>query len=351
MAIQMKKSCSTNCAEFGKLPDGQTVHLFTLENSQGMVAKISTYGAVLTELHVPDRNGKLDNVVLGFDNLDQYLQKHPHFGGTIGRYANRIANATFNVDGKDYALAANNGPNTLHGGKESWEKRLWKAESGQSSLSAWVELSYISPDGEEGFPGKVEVVVTYELTAGNSLVIKYQAVTDKATPISLTNHSYFNLSGAGNGDILDHTVQMQASHYLPVDATQIPTGEIASVIDTPFDFTQPHKIGERIAQTGKGYDHNFVINLTDRNSDIATVYDESSGRRMTVRTTYPGVQLYTGNSLDGTITGNGGNYPKNSALCIETQQFPDAMHHANFPNCILRPGDQLTSVTSYTFSV
>lgn len=335
--------------DFGKLPDGGKALLYTLTNSAGMTVKITNYGGTVTELHVPDKQGKTANVVLGFDNLKQYLEPHPHFGGIIGRYANRIAGASFNLDGKQYQLFANNGPNTLHGGKVGFDKRLWKSEAGQDKDKVWVKLKYVSPDGEEGFPGKLKCEVTYELNDNNQLIILYRATTDKATPVSLTNHSYFNLAGAGSGDILDHRLEMHASHYTPVDDKLIPTGEIAPVAGTVFDFTDEHAIGERIAKIPPGYDHNFVFDKGDKSGDLVILTDPKSGRRMTVQTTLPGVQVYTGNWLDGTLNGNGGTYNKFGAVCLETQLFPDSMHHENFPNVILRPTEEWFSVTRYSF--
>lgn len=337
-------------APFGKTAAGENVQLYTLRNNSGIVAKITNYGGTITELYVPDREGKLANVVLGFDNLKQYEQEQPYFGAIIGRYANRIANAKFSLDGREHTLFANNGAATLHGGKVGFNRRVWKASPGKDKDKVWLKLSYTSPDGEEGFPGKLKTDVTYELNNDNSLVILYRATTDKATPISLTNHSYFNLSGAGSGDVLDHKLEMHASNYTPVDDKLIPTGEIAPVKGTVFDFTTEHCIGERISKVpGGGYDHNFVLDEGDKGGEVIALTDPKSGRKMTVHTTLPGVQLYTSNFLDGSLKGNGGTYNKHGAVCLETQLFPDSVHHDNFPNAILRPTEEWFSVTRYTF--
>jgi aldose 1-epimerase len=337
---------------FGKLKDGQTVHLYTLTNKSGAVAKIMTYGATLTELHVPDRHGNLGDVVLGFDNLAAYEKGHPFFGSTVGRVANRIAKGAFTLDGKSYKLAVNNGPNTLHGGLKGFDKRVWKASE---LAGAAVEFRYTSPDGEEGFPGAVKTTVRYTLTDDNALRIDYHATADKATPINLTNHSYFNL--AGEDEVRDHVVQFNADSYTPVDSTMIPTGEVKSVAGTPFDFRKPTPIGQRIDDVGGnpgGYDHNIVVRRRSPNRTLvkfATVFDPVSGRLMEVSTTQPGVQFYTGNFLDGSLTGKRGVvYNKRFGFCLEAQDFPNAVNEPKFPSSVLRPGETYRQTTIYKFS-
>jgi aldose 1-epimerase len=339
-------------SEFGKLADGSTAHLYTLKNSKGMTVKVTDYGLIITEILVPDRNGKSGDVVLGFDNLDQYLKGHPFFGAIAGRYANRIAKARFSLDGKDYTLAANNGKNHLHGGKVGFDKKLWAAQDVSSGNHAAIEFKYTSKDGEEGYPGNLTLSVRYTLTDDNELIIDYSATTDKKTVINVTNHSYFNL--AGSGDVLDHELQIEADQYTPVDSELIPTGEIASVKGTALDFTSPHKIGERMEKTGLGgYDHNFVLRggVTGKPRLAARAYEPKSGRVMEVFTTEPGVQLYTGIGLNGTLTGVGGvKYPKSGGFCMETQHYPDSPNKANFPSVVLEPGKEFHSVTSFKFS-
>jgi aldose 1-epimerase len=338
---------------FGKLDDGATIEQYTLKNSKGAVAKVITYGATLTELWMPDKNAKMGDIVLGFDNLKGYLGDQPYFGGTIGRYANRIAKGKFTLDGKEYTLAINNGPNSLHGGKIGFNRRVWKAEPLKGTKDAAVRFTYVSKDGEEGYPGNLTVSVTYTLTDDNALKIYYTAKTDKATPINLTNHSYFNLAGAGNGNILKETVWLDADHFTPTDNTLIPTGEIKSVAGTPYDFREPMEVGARIADIPKvgGYDMNYVLNgPAGKLRRIAEVKDSSSGRQMEVWTTQPGVQLYIGIGLDGSIHGIGGAYEKYGALCLETQHYPDSVNHPNFPSAILRPGEEFRSETIYRFS-
>jgi aldose 1-epimerase len=341
---------------FGKMPEGKEVDQYILTNARGMQARVITYGAILTELRVPDRNGKLGNVVLGFDNLNDYLAGHPFFGATVGRYANRIAGARFTLDGQEYKLAANDGRNSLHGGKKGFDKALWKAEQVVSTRGVGVELTYHSPDGEEGYPGNLTATVTYMLSlTSNTLHLDYQATTDKATPVNLSNHSYFNLAGPASGDILKHELRLHASRYTPVDDELIPTGEIKPVKDTPLDFNTPHRIGERIAQLQPrpgGYDHNFVLDSdTSSLRRAALVTESTTGRVMEMRTTEPGVQFYTGNFLDGKIKGQGGVvYRKHQAFCLEAQHFPDSINQKNFPSVILRPGKTYRQRTQYKFS-
>ena len=341
-------------SSFGKLPSGKPVYLFTLKNANGFIAKVTNYGAIITELHVPDRKGRLGDVVLGFDNLKQYLEGNPaYFGCTTGRVANRTAKGRFTLEGKAYKLAVNNGPNALHGGIKGFDKVLWKATP---LKGATVRFDYTSADGEEGFPGKLAVTVVMKLTDANELVIDYTAATTKATPLNLTNHTYFNL--AGQGDIKNHKLTIGADFYTPVDATQIPTGEICSVKDTPLDFTKPVAIGKRFAALGGkpiGYDHNFVLRGDSTNSGLpafcARAVDPKSGRVMEVFTTEPGVQLYTGNWLDGSLTGKGGIvYEQHAGFCLETQHFPNSINTPYFPDTILRPRQTYGQVTIHRFS-
>ncbi len=344
---------SVETSVFGKLDDGTEIQMYTLKNRTGAYAKVITYGATVTELWVPDRNGQLGDVVLGFDNLKDYLGPHPHFGGVIGRFANRIAKGKFTLDGRQYTLAINNGPNTLHGGNVGFDRRVWKAEPIEYANAAGVRMTYISADGEEGFPGRLTVTVEYTLTPENSLKITYAASTDKPTIVNLTNHSYFNLAGAG--DVLKDELEMNADSYTPVDATLIPTGEIKSVRGTPLDFTKPTSIGARSTpldpKTG-AYDFNYVVNGKQGELRLAArVSDPRNGRIMEVWTTEPGVQLYTAIGLDGSIVGKRGvAYPKFGAVCLETQHYPDSINHPNFPSTILRPGSIFQSQTIYKFS-
>jgi aldose 1-epimerase len=335
---------------FGKLSDGTTPDLFTLTNSAGLVAKITNYGTILTELHVPDRQGKLTDVVLGFDNLNQYLVGHPYFGCTVGRVANRIAKARFSLNGKVYALAANDGANSLHGGLKGLDKVVWRAEP---QTGAAVKFSYISPDGEEGYPGQLEVVVIMSLADANEFRIDYSATTSAPTPVNLTNHSYFNLAGAG--DVLGHELLIAADSFTPTAPTLIPTGEIKPVKGTPMDFTGPLPIGSRFNQLqGKpiGYDTNFVVRGQAGHLRMAArVHEPRSGRVMEVETTEPGVQLYTGNFLDGSLMGKRGVvYRQHTGFCLETQHFPDAPNQPAFPSIILQPGQTYRQTTVHRFS-
>jgi len=339
---------------FGKLEDGTVIELFTLKNSRGAVAKVITYGATLTELWVPDRAGKEADVVLGFDELKGYIGDHPHFGGIIGRYANRIAKGKFRIDGQEYTLATNNGPNTLHGGNIGFDHRVWKGEPVTDAGGEAVRLTYVSPDGEEHFPGTLTVTVVYTLTEENALKIDYTAKTNKATALNLTNHSYFNL--AGGGDVLGYRLTLNASRYTPVDSTLIPTGELAPVKGTAYDFTKPMSLGAHTPELAKikeagGYDINFAVDgESGKLRRAAKVADAKSGRAMEVWTTEPGVQLYTANWLDGSIKGKGGvAYQRYGAVCLETQHYPDSPNHANFPNTVLRPGEVYHQETIYKF--
>jgi aldose 1-epimerase len=340
---------------FGKTSDGTAVDLYGLTNGHGVTAKVMTYGAILTELHVPDRDGKLDDVVLGFENLEGYLAGHPYFGATVGRVANRVARGRFTLDGKEYRLATNNGPNALHGGRKGFDKVVWQAEELQGAGSPAVRLRYRSPDGEEGYPGNLVVVVTYTLNDDDALRIDYEATTDKATPVNLTNHSYFNLAGPRAGEILGHELMLAADKYTPSDNTLIPTGEIKPVHGTPLDFTTPAMIGARFGQLKgdpAGYDHNFVLGGDGRSPALAArMYEPKTGRVLEMSTTEPGVQFYTANFLDGTLKGKGGVvYRKHAGFCLEAQHFPDSVNHPEFPSTILRPGQTYTQTTIYKFS-
>lgn len=334
---------------FGQMRSGDSIYLYTLTSEDGIVVKITNFGGIVTEIITPDKEGIKGNIALGFDNLEQYLAGHPNFGALIGRFGNRIAKGTFKLNGETYNLAINNGNNTLHGGIIGFDDVVWEAEIVETKSGEGLQLKYLSKDMEEGYPGNLDVTVLYELV-GKDLEISYWATTDKATPVNLTNHSYFNL--AGEGTILDHILELKASHYTPVDNELIPTGEIASVAGTPFDFTKPKAIGLDIEKTEGGYDHNFVI---DRNGTelewFARLTDKKSGRTLEVLTTEPGVQFYTGNFLDGTIASNGTVYVKNFGLCLETQHFPDSPNQPHFPSTILEPGEKYHTKTVYRFGV
>jgi aldose 1-epimerase len=336
--------------------DGHAVDLYTLTNRHGVVAKIMTYGGIITELHVPDRDGKLGDVVLGFDDLKGYLGGHPYFGALVGRVANRVAKGRFTLDGKDYKLAVNNGPNALHGGLKGFDKVVWKAEPIKTDHGAALQLTYTSADGEEGYPGTLKATVVYTLTDDNALKIDYKATTDKDTPVNLTNHSYFNLAGPASGDILGHQLRIEADSYTPVDDTLIPTGEIKPVKGTPLDFTKLTPIGAHIDQLkGEpgGYDHNFVLNKRREQGPqpAVEVVEPKTGRVMEMLTTEPGVQFYTGNFLDGSNKGKGGVvYKKHQGFCLEAQHFPDSVNQPKFPSVILKPGQTYTQTTIYKFS-
>ena len=344
---------------FGKTKDGQAVDLYTFSNASGMEVRAMTYGGIILSIKVPDRNGKFDDVTLGFDSLEPYLANSTFFGALVGRYGNRIGKARFKLDGKEYKLAVNNGPNALHGGLKGFDKVIWQAESFDKPEGVGVVFRYTSPDGEEGYPGTLQVLVTYTLTDKNELTLDYHATTDKATPVNLTNHAYFNLAGPGVRDILDHQMMINADNTTPVDSTLIPTGEIKSVEGTPFDFRKPTAIGARIdandqqIKYGPGYDHNFVLNRKGEGLSLAArVVEPTTGRVMEVSTTEPAVQFYTGNFLDGTLTGKGGHvYKRRYAFCLETQHFPDSPNKPSFPSTIVKPGETYTSKTVYAFSV
>ncbi len=336
--------------------DGKTVHLFTLTNKNGVEVTISDYGGTITSFIAPDKNGTKSSIVLGFDELAGYLAKPPYFGATVGRYGNRIAKGKFTINGQAFTLAINNGQNHLHGGLKGFDKVVWTAAPITAAANPQLSLTYLSKDGEEGYPGNLTSTVTFTLTNDNALRIDYHATTDKATPINLTNHSYFNLTGDVSNTILNHTVMIDADRYTPVDTTLIPTGQLAPVAGTPFDFTKPHKIGERIKQVGGnpvGYDHNFVLNKRDTSlTKVAEVTDSSSGRKLEVYTTQPGLQFYSGNFLDGTIQNSQGK-PINqyTGFCMETQHYPNSPNTPAFPTSILQPGQTYHFITAYKISV
>lgn len=344
---------------YGKTPEGQTVDLYTLTNSHGMQAKITNYGGIVVSLTAPDRNGKFDDVVLGLGSLDAYLKGHPYFGAIVGRYANRIAKGHFKLNGVDYKLAVNNGENHLHGGIKGFDKVIWDATTVQTKDLVGISLSYVSKDGEEGYPGSLAVRVIYTLTSNNELKIDYSATTNKDTVVNLTHHSYFNLAGEGVGDILNHQLQINASRFTPTDAGSIPTGELRLVRGTPFDFNTSTAIGARINQTdqqlqfGNGYDHNWVLNgHAGELRQAATVFEPTTGRTMQVWTTEPGIQFYTGNFLDGTLTGPRGQaYQRRSGFCLETQHYPDSPNEPGFPTTVLKRGARFRSTTVYRFGV
>ncbi|MBN2450631.1 MAG: galactose mutarotase [Lentisphaeria bacterium] len=337
---------------FGETPEGHAVHLHVLTNDSGMEAAVMDYGAILVSLKAPDSEGRVGEVTLGFDRIEGYLGQHPYFGATVGRYANRIGGARFLLDGKEVRLAANNGPNHLHGGVRGFDRVLWEAEDFEEDGSAGVRLRRLSPDGEEGYPGNLDVAVTYALTDLDELRIDFEATSDEPTPVNLTNHTYFNLRGTG--DILDHVVQIPASRYTPVDEGLIPTGEIAPVQGTPLDFTAPHAVRERIAAVpGGGYDHNFVLDKKPGClACAARVEEPEGGRVLEVLTTEPGAQFYTGNFLDGTLVGRDGQrYGRHAGFCVEPQRFPDSPNQPGFPDCVLRPGGVYLHTIVFRFAV
>ena len=349
-----EENMSINKEHFGKTSEGAEVDLYTLTNANGLRVKIMTYGATITSVEVPDRDGRLANVTLSLDSLDDYLKGHPFFGSTVGRYANRIAKGKFSIDGKEYTLATNNGPNHLHGGEKGFDKVVWKTEPIKGEDSVGVAFSYQSPDGEEGYPGTLSAKVTYSLTNDNQLRMDYEAETDKPTVVNLTNHAYWNLAGGGTGDVLDHLLTLNADRFLPIDDGLIPLGELKPVGDTPMDFTHPMTIGSRIKQVEGGYDHCYVLNKTDgvtKPTFVAKITEPGSGRVMEIFTTQPGVQLYTGNFLDGTVTGGGKPFKKHYGFCLETQHYPDSPNRSEFPSTLLTPGEKYRQTTVHKFSV
>lgn len=355
----MRPPASIARAAFGTTPDGRLVDLYTLTNAHGIEVRIMTWGATIVSLRTPDRDSVLGDIVLGYDSLSRYVANSPYFGAVVGRYGNRIARGRFTLDGTTYHLATNNGPNALHGGLKGFDKQVWTADPVRTDSSVGVAMTWISRDGEEGYPGTLTARVTYSLDDHDHLTVRYEASTDKATPVNLTQHTYWNLRGAGNGDILSQVLTLNASRYTPVDPTLIPTGALDSVAGTPFDFRTGHAIGQRIEAKNAqlaiagGYDHNFVI---DRDGPglvrAARLMDPTSGRTLEIFTTEPGIQFYSGNFLDGTIHGKGGaTYLHRGGLCLETQHFPDSPNHPAFPSTILRPGERFQSETRFDFGV
>ncbi|MCP9199117.1 galactose mutarotase [Gramella sp. GC03-9] len=347
--------------DFGKTAAGEAVEQYTISNEAGLEMSVISYGGIITHLKVPNKDGKYEDVVLGFDNIQDYENGSPYFGAIIGRYGNRIADAKFSLDGEEYQLEKNDGPNSLHGGEKGFDKVVWDVEPGTSEDSASLKFTYTSKDGEGGFPGNLETTVTYTLTSDNELQIEYEATTDKKTVVNLTQHSYFNLTGDFSKTILDHVVEINADQYLPVDKTLIPTGELRSVEGTPFDFTEPTPVSEGMKleesneqlKRGPGFDHCWVLNEQDSGMRFAaSAYDPESGRYMEVMTNEPAMQFYTGNFLDGTLPAKGGgSYGKRTGFCMETQHYPDSPNQEAFPSTVLEPGETYTSQTTYKFSV
>ena len=342
-------------AEFGRTKQGEVAHIYTLTNANGCEAKITNYGGIVVSLKVPDKTGQLSDVVLGYETLDKYIEKTPYFGALVGRYGNRIGKGKFTLNGKEYTLAVNNGPNHLHGGIIGFDKVVWRAKETRKPEGVGLELTYLSKDGEEGYPGNLSVTVRYLWTNDNELRIDYAATTDKPTVVNLTNHSYFNL--ACKGDILGHELMIDADKFTPVDEGLIPTGELRNVAGTPMDFRKATAIGARIEQPdeqlkfGLGYDHNWVLNRSGSLRLVARMYEPTTGRVLEVYTTEPGVQFYCGNFLDGTITGKYGTvYHKRYGLCLETQHFPDSPNKPSFPSTVLKPGEKYASTTIYKFA-
>jgi len=351
------KHPSVTRAPFGQTPDGEAVESFTLTNAHGIELRAISYGGIIVSLRVPDRDGRRDDVVLGHDDLAGYLAKPSFFGALVGRYGNRIAGGRFTLDGRTYTLATNNGPNHLHGGVRGFDKRVWKAQPFERPGTAGLVLTRTSPDGEEGYPGNLAVRVTYTLTDRDEVGFEYFATTDKPTVVNLTQHSYFNLAGDGKRDVLGHELMIDADRFTPVDKTLIPTGVLAAVAGTPFDFRKPAAIGARIGaddeqiRNGGGYDHNFVLNgRGEGRAPVIRVFEPTTGRTMDIATTEPGVQFYSGNFLDGSVTGKAGHvYGKRYGFCLETQHFPDSPNHPGFPSTVLRPGKEYRSKTVLKF--
>jgi aldose 1-epimerase len=343
----------------GSTPEGEVVDLFSLTNVNGVKISAMSYGCIVTQLYVPDRTGSFADIVLGFDTLDAYLAGHPYLGAVVGRYCNRIAGGRFQLDGVDYRLATNNGTNHLHGGIRGFDKVVWSAEPYESSRGDGVAFTYTSDDGEEGYPGTLTIRVSYTLTDADELICEYHATTDRATHVNLSQHSYFNLRGKAEGDILGHEMMINADRFTPVDANLIPTGELRHVAGTPLDFRKPTPIGARIdlddeqLRLARGYDHNYVLNRSEDSLVLAArVHEPVSGRVMEVHTTEPGVQLYTGNYLDGSLTGKGGcTYARRQGFCLETQHFPDSPNQPQFPSTVLQPGEVYSSRTVFRFAI
>ena len=344
---------------FGKAPDGTPVELFTLKNLNGVTAQITNYGGIITTLNVPDKNGNFEDVVLGFYTLEEYIKKSPHFGCLVGRFGNRIAGGKFTLDGVEYQMAINNGPNHLHGGLVGFDKKVWTPEMITEENGSALKLTYLSPDGEENYPGNLNVDAVYRLNDDNELILTFSATTDKKTVLNLTHHSYFNLKGHGNGDILDHEIQFNSLEFVAIDSTSIPLGPLMNVSNTPFDFLQPKSIGQDIEaddeqiRNGGGYDHSFVVDGYNEKLKLAcTVWDHTSGRMMEVWTTEPAVQFYTGNFLDGSIKGKDGKvYEQRYGFCLEAQHYPDSPNHPEYPTTVLGPGEVYDQTTIYKFLV
>jgi len=353
---QTKKNSETVKKELFGNHNGKEVYLLTLTNKAGNIIKLTNFGAKINWIEVPDKSGKKENITFGYDTFDETLKGDMSFGSVVGRYANRIAGGKFSIDGVAYTTPTNNGPNTLHGGPLGWHSVVWDTEIIKDSKFPSVKFTYVSPDMEMGFPGTVNAAITYTWTDNNEIVMDYVCTTDKKTVVNITNHAYFNLHGAGNGDILDHVLTLKGSAFTPVDSVMIPTGEIRPVAGTPFDFTSPHAIGERIGDKydqlvlGKGYDHNYIL---DNKEEVdVTVYEPASGRMLEVITDQPGMQLYTGNFLDGKQIGHGGKqYNFRTGMCLESGHYPDSPNHPDFPSTILNPGEILKTTTIYRFSI
>ena len=346
------KTMSIKTEPFGQTPDGQEVSLVTMTNPNGLRAKVTNYGGILVSMEVPDKDGNLGDITLGYDKLEEYIKETPYFGATVGRYANRIGKAKFTLEGVEYTLAANNGENHLHGGTKGFDKVVWKiVDEKTDGDEAILKMKYLSKDGEEGYPGNLDCTVTYTLTANDELKFSYEATTDKTTVLNLTNHAYWNLAGQGSGDILGHELMLAADKYTPVDEGLIPTGEIKSVKDTPMDFTKPMAIGSRIEKVAGGYDHNYVLNSGGGELALCARVSEPRSRRvMEIYSTEPGIQFYTGNFLDGSITGKAGKvYNKHYAFCLETQHFPDSPNKPEFPSVVLKPGEKYETQTVHKF--
>jgi aldose 1-epimerase len=358
-AVKQRTLVRLQQGPYGRTPDNQLVEKITLRNLAGVEVTVITLGGIITSIRTPDRTGAIDDIVLGFDTLEPYFDRSPYFGSIVGRYGNRIANGRFAIDGTTYTLAKNNGPNHLHGGVRGWDKVLWAAEPFQHDSGVGVKLSYVSADGEEGYPGQVKADVTYTLTDKSALVVDYHAVTNKATVINLTQHTYFNLAGVQASDVLAHELTIHADQFVPVDATLIPTGQFAPVDGTPFDFRTPHAIGARIDDAheqiarGRGYDHSFAVKRTGPGlAPAARVVEPTTGRTLEVATMEPALQFYSGNFLDGTLTGKGGRtYPRRAGFCLETQHHPDSPNQPAFPSTVLRPGEAYRSQTVFQFGV
>jgi len=348
---ESESNMSVEKTVFGKTSEGVEVDLYTCTNANGVVLKMTNYGATTVSLEVPDRDGKMANITMGFDSLDGYLGKHPYFGATVGRYCNRIAKGKFTLDGQEYTLATNNGPNHLHGGNVGFNKVVWDAEPFETETGVGVKFTYLSKDGEEGYPGSLNATAVYTLTNDDELVVEFTATTDKPTPVNLTNHNYWNLGGEGTGTIRDHVLEIPADKYLPVDETLIPTGELADVAGTPLDFTKPEKIGARLDQIKAdpvGYDHCYAFRGEIGEMKLAArVIDPDSGRVMEIYTTQPGLQFYSGNFLDGSA--DSGGYQQYDGFCLETQHFPDSPNQPTFPNTILKPGETYQHKTVHKF--